>query len=341
MRFPQRLLLTMAVCLTVAVGASACGVAANDTAATVGDATISATLVNELVASDAFMSAMSSQALQDQREGVVDGPAARQVLSFLVTSEVMAQEVQRWEAKVSSADTAEAESTIEQQAPNLRGHARDVVLRFLVDRAALQARLSAIDPSSDADMRRLYDGVPSYWDQVCITAVVVPASAVADARSALADGVSLEEMESRVQGSKVAASAKQCMPRQYLPEKLRSAVATAAIGKLVGPVAGVFDSDGAVVFFRVQSVKVVSFSDAAAELRGLVQSIAQQGVSAWLNLKANDDVVIDPRYGSSVEVGQQGLTVQAPAVPIGTPDATAGNAGAGAAGAAGGAGATP
>jgi hypothetical protein len=332
------------MCLTVAVGASACGVAANDTAATVGDTTISATLVNDLVASDAFMSAMSSQALQDQREGVVDGPAARQVLSFLITSEVMSQEVQRWKAKVTDADTSEAESTIDQQAPNLRGRARDVVLRFLVDRAALQARLSEIDPSSDADMRRLYDGVPSYWDQVCITAVVVPATAVAEAHRALAGGVPLEDMESKVQGSKVAALAKQCLPRQYLPEKLRAAIAKAATGKLVGPVADVFDGDDAVVFFRVQSVKVVSFSDAATELRQLVQSIAQQGVSAWLNLKANSDVVVDPRYGSDVEVGQQGLTVLAPAVPLGTPAATGAapvSEGGSAGGSAGSAGATP
>ena len=337
MRSPRRLLLITAMCLTVSVGASACGVAANDTAATVGGTTISATLVNDLVASDAFMSAMSSQALQDQREGVVDGPAARQVLSFLITSEVMSQEVQRWKAKVTDADTSEAESTIDQQAPNLRGRARDVVLRFLVDRAALQARLGQLDPSSESDMRRLYDGVPKYWDQVCLTAVVVPATAVAEARRALADGVSLDDMESKVQGSKVAAVAKQCTPRQYLPEKLRAAVLDATTDKVVGPVADVFDGDDAVVFFRVQSVKVVSFSDAASELRQLVQSIAQQGVSVWLNLKANDAVVVDPRYGDQVEVGQQGLTVLAPAVPVGTPSATAGSAAA----SAGAAGATP
>ncbi|HMU80541.1 MAG: hypothetical protein EKK62_02940 [Acidimicrobiia bacterium] len=319
MRSPRRLLLITAIGLTAAVGLSGCGVAADDTAATVGGVTISATLVNQLATDDAFMAAMTNQALQDQRTGVVEGPAARQVLAFLVSSEVLAQEVARWDATVSEQDMAQGEATISQQAPELKGRARDSVLRYLVDRAALQARLGEIDPSSDKDMRRLYEGVPAYWDQVCMTAVVVPAGGVADARAALRKGADLAELEEAVQGSRLALTTERCVPRQYLPEALRTPVASARVGALVGPVPGVFPGDDAVVWFRVESAKVVPYSDAGDALAELVRLIAQQGVESWLNLKANALVDIDPRYGSQVEVGQQGLTVLAPATPVGTP----------------------
>ena len=317
MRATRRLPLIIAAGLAAVVAVSACGVAANDTAGTVGDVTISATLVNDLASDDAFVGAMASQALDTQREGVVDGDSARQVLSFLVTSEVLAQEVQHWGAEVTDANTADGESTIDQQAPRLQGRARDVVLRYLVDRAALQERLSSLDPSSEEDMRRLYDGAPSYWDQVCLTAVVVPADAIADARAALAGGSTLEDLEAAADGSQVVATPEQCLPRQYLPEVLRDRVAAAKAGEVEGPVAGAFPGQDAVVWFRIERTQVLAFPDAGPDLEQLVRAIAQNGVDAWLNLKANQAVEIDPRYGSEVEVGQQGLTVLAPATPLG------------------------
>lgn len=317
MRATRRLPLIIAVGLAVAVAFSGCGVAANDTAATVDGVTISASLVNDLASDDAFVGAMASQALDAPRDGVVAGDTARQVLSFLITSEVLAQEVQRWGAEVDDDGITEAESMIDEQAPRLDGRARDVVLRFLVDRAALQARLAALDPSSEDDMRRLYDGVPTYWDQVCLTAVVVPQDVIADAREAVAGGSTLEELAEEADGSQVVATPEQCLPHQYLPEVLRARVASAAAGELEGPIADVFPGQDAVVFFEVERVQVLAFGDAGDELEQLAQSIAQNGVEAWLNLKVNQAVEVDPRYGSEVEVDQQGLRVLAPATPLG------------------------
>ncbi len=322
MRAARRHLLITVIGLTAALGLASCGVAANDTAATVGDVTISATLVNQLAADDPFMSAMASQALDTQREGVVEGDSARQVLAFLISNEVLAQEVQRWGAEVDS-DHSQAEQQIDEAAPNLKGRARDVVLRYLLDRAALQARFSELDPSSESDMRKLYDGIPGYWNQVCMTAVAVPAGSIADARRDLSGGAELEDLEADVEGSTVVATPEQCIPVDSLPAVLRDRVTDGRTGVLVGPVEGVFDGDDAVVWLRVESVGVVPFEDAGPVLEQLIQSVVQQGVESWLNLKLNEGVVVDPRYGSDVSVGRQGLTVLPPATPLGAPDPAA------------------
>lgn len=322
MRAARRHLLITVLGLTAALGLASCGVAADDTAATVGGVPISASLVNELAADDPFMGALASQALETQREGVVAGDSARQVLSFLITNEVLAQEVQRWGAEVDS-DHSQAEQQIDEAAPGLKGRARDVVLRYLLDRAALQARFSELDPSSEEDMRKLYDGIPAYWDQVCMTAVAVPADSIAAARAALADGAELEDLEGAAEGSTVVATPEQCIPVQSLPEPLRDRVTDGRTGVLVGPVEDVFDGDDAVVWLRVESSGIVPFEEAGPFLEQLIQTVVQQGVESWLNLRVNQDVVVDPRYGSEVNVGQQGLTVVPPATPLGTVDPAA------------------
>jgi hypothetical protein len=317
MRRPRVLQLLTVVGLAGVLAASGCGVLADDTAATVGDTVIPASLVNQLVADDPFMAAMAQQALDEQTPGVVEGSSARQVLSFLISSEVLSQEVARWGAEVTDADTQDAEASIDEQAPDLKGRARDVVLRFLVDRAALQARLGEIDQSSDDDLRRIYDGIPSYWDQVCLTAVVVPADGVADAKAALAGGTDLADVVDEVQDASLAATADRCLPTEYLPEALRSAVAGAREGRVVGPVEDAIEGRDSVIWFRVESTQVLSFDDARDQLTDLAGSIAQQGVEAWLNIKVNQDVTIDPQYGSGASVSQNGLTVLAPETPIG------------------------
>ena len=49
-------------------------------------------------------------------------------------------------------------------------------------------------------------------------------------------------------------------------------------------------------------------------------TIATNLAAYFAQHKKNTALVdIDPRYGSQVEVGQQGLTVLAPATPVGTP----------------------
>jgi hypothetical protein len=340
MRRPRVLLLLTAVGLAgVLAAGTGCGVIADDTAATVGDTAIPASLVNDLVADDAFMAAMTQQALEESRPGVVEGSSARQVLSFLITSEALAQEVARFGAMPTGDDLeaakAQAEQRIDEQAPNLKGRARDVVLRYLVDDGALQEALADIDPSSEEDLRTLYDGIPSYWDQVCLTAIVVPGDGAAAARRAIAGGAELEAVLDEVEGSSLAATPEQCLPRKYLPEALAGPVDSARIGRVVGPVADAIDGQDSVVWFRIESESKLSFSDAREQLEQFADAIAQQGASVWLNLKVNEAVVIDPQYGSRTVAGQNGLTVLPPAAPIGAAgpagelsDVTAGAAGA-------------
>jgi len=298
---------------------SACGVAANDVAATVGSSTISATLVNELTSSSAFMGAMASQAIAPSREGVVDGSSARQVLAFLIQKEVLAQEVQRWGAEVTTADRNAAMEMLEEQAPRLRGSHRELVAEFLSDRDALQARLTSLDASADAVLRRLYDAVPSYWDRVCMDAVVVPTADIEAARRLLRRGTGIGDLPDKVKDAQVVVTREQCLPVSTLPVALRERLGSTRVGVLVGPVEGVFPDQDVVLWMRVSSTTRISFPDARDELAELATSVVQRGVDQWLTLRANELVTVDPRYGSSVLIGQQGLQVVPPPAPIGSP----------------------
>ncbi|UDY37693.1 peptidylprolyl isomerase [Dermatobacter hominis] len=340
MRRPRVLLSLTAVGLAGVLATTGCGIIADDTAATVGDTVIPASEVDALARNDAFTTALTAQAIEDQQPGVLDGASARQVLSFLITTEVQAQEVARFGVAPTGDDLeaakAQAEQRIDEQAPRLEGHARDVVLRYLVDGAALQQALADIDPSSDEDLRTLYDGVPSYWDQVCMAAIVVPADDVAAARKALAGGAELEEVVDDVEGSNLAATPDQCLPLKYLPEGLADRIGSARTGRLVGPVEGAIEGEDSVVWFEVESKPRLSFEDARDQLEQIAQAAAQSGPGVWLNIRVNEHVTIDPQYGSRTVTSQgSGLTVVPPATPIGAAapsgspdDVTAGAAGA-------------
>ena len=326
MRRPRVLLLLTAVGLAGLLASSGCGIIADDTAATVGDTVIPASEVDALARNDAFTTALTAQAIDQERAGVLDGASARQVLSFLITNEVQAQEVARLGVAPTGDDLeqakAQAEQRIDQQAPRLKGHARDVILRYLVDGAALQQALADLDPSSDEDLRKLYDGVPSYWDQVCMTAIVVPADGVEKARKALAGGTGLEDVVNDVKGSNLAATPDQCLPIKYLPQQLGDRVEDARPGRLVGPVEGVIEGEDSVVWFRVKSTPKLSFEDARDQLQQIAQAAAQSGPAVWLNIRINEHVTIDPQYGSRTIASQSGLTDVPPATPIGAPEPT-------------------
>lgn len=301
----------------VLASVTGCGVAANDVAATVGPTTISASLVNELASSSAFMGAMASQAIAPQREGVLDGSSARQVLAFLIQKEVLAQEVDRWGAEVTQADRRSAEDMIEQQAPRLKGSHRELVAEFLATRDALQARLTSLDAAADTVLRRFYDAVPTYWDRVCMDAVVVRTADVDAARRALRRGTAIGELPEKVKDAQVVVTREQCLPVATLPVALRDRLGSTRVGALVGPVPSVFPGQDVVLWLKVSSRSRLSFGDARGELSELVSSVLQRGVDQWLTLRANELVTVDPRYGSSIVIGQEGVQVVPPPVPVG------------------------
>lgn len=303
--------------VVAALAVTGCGVAADDTAATVGDTVISASLVNQLASSDKFMQAMTSQALTEQRVGVIDGGDARQVLAFLIQREVLAQEVERWGVEVTDQDRAAAAQAIEQNAPQLSASQRELVATFLADRDALGTRLAKLSASSEADLRRMYDSLGPYWDQVCLTAVAVPTDSVRAAERALDRGTKLRDLPGRVKSTQVVATDRQCLAAANLPGALRSSIHDAPAAVLVGPVSGIYPGDQAVLWYVLGSRRHVSFEAARDQLRELAGNVVQQGVAAWLTLKVNQGVTIDPRYGSEVQVDSSGLTVTAPALPLG------------------------
>jgi hypothetical protein len=325
MRRPRVLQLLTVVGLAGLLAATGCGVIADDTAATVGDTVIPASLVDELVRDDAFTTALTARAIQGQRPGVLDGTDARDVLSFLIAAEVQAQEVARFGVAPTGEDLeglkADAEEQIDQQAPRLKGKGRDVVLRYLVDGMALEDALSALESSSDEDLRLLYDGIPTYWDQVCMTAVVVPAAGVPAARRALREGAELEELLGEIERSSLAATPERCLPIAYLPDALAAAIETARPGRLVGPVEGAIEGADSVVWFRVERSGRLSFEDARDQLEEIAEAAAQNGLRVWLNIRVNEDVTIDPQYGSRLFVSNdRGIVVEPPALPLGAAD---------------------
>lgn len=311
-------LVSSLVGLAALVTTTSCGVAADDTAATVNGTVIKASLVNDLASSDPFMSAMTSQALKDQRAGVIDGDDARLVLTFLIQREVLSQEAQRWGVEATDSDRATAEKAIQQQASQLTAPQRALVAGFLSDREALTARLAKLSASNDADLRAMYDRLGQYWDQVCLTAVAVPADVEGAVERALGRGTKLADLPDRVKSVQVVLTKRECLAVSSLPGALRSKVHGAARGVAVGPVKGIYPDDKASIWFVVGSRRHTSFADARDQLKKLGESMAKQGAATWLTLKLNQGVFVNPQYGSGVDVDQQGLTIVPPAVPLGT-----------------------
>ena len=334
-------LLVAPLCAIGLMAASGCGVTADDAAATVGGATVSTATVDDMAGDAAFVGAVLQGAAPATDDGVLPGETARNTLSFEIQRTALLQEVDRWGLQVTDGDRSDARSRIDEQVPGLTKKNLDRLVEYVVATSVLEQRLGEVDADSDADLRLLYDGTPSLWDQVCLTAVQIPSTKAAEraARAALDSGTSLADLADKVDDAQLAAEPSQgCIARTQLPPAIRTDAEAAATKELRGPIVVEGAQGNVAYFYRVESTKQLSFAQARedlASLAGALQQRAQQQAAAqlWLSLILQQGVTINPRYGSDLVVGSQGqLEITPPEAPAGAfpvatmpkPDATTG-----------------
>ncbi len=316
---PLRLVVLIA---TAAVTASACGVAADSTAGTVGDRDVSIADVDALARDEVFVG-LPGQELPESR---LPGDLARTVLAFELERAALHDELSRWGLSVTDdeRDAAAASLAAEEGAgwEQLAQRSRELLADYFAAQQLLAAHFAQLDPDDDT-LRRFYDASPGLWSQTCAAVVALEPADVDLAAASLDDGIELELLPEQVEGVELVASAdEQCIDDAQVLPQLREAFADASVGEVSDPL--VIDAGmPSAFFFRVDERRVVSFDDARAQLEDIVGSLAQQGPMPWVRLMLVD-AEIDPRFGSGVVQNPDGSILidppAAPPVPVTMPD---------------------
>ena len=287
----------------------------------VGPETVSVETVDALAQDAAFMGALQGE--PGTSESTLPGLSARTALGFEISVAGLKAVADEWGVTVSDADRSSAEETVSQQVTGeLSAEARSSLIDYVAHLNALAQEFSELDPSDTEQMRALYDGIPSQWNQVCAAIVGVAEANAAELEAEARSGSSVEEMAEGVSGAQLVANPDEgCLPASAFPEELADAVEGAATGATVGPVTVESPRGSAVYFVRVDEFQHLSFDEAEDELAQLVSSLgdAQSGgpmvyVSAWLN----DRIEVNPRYGSGVDFSTGQVAVVPPEAPVTT-----------------------
>ena len=299
-----------------ALFASACGVTADTTAATVDGRSISIDDVAELAADPVFNGGTPAP-----NESTLDGDVARGALMFLIERQAWIAEAERWGLDIDDAERERFGTQIDQQMAQrgtgtLRARTRELLIDYNVAGAAVAQRFAQLDPDDDDDLRLLYESSRLQWRQVCLTVVQVPASGIDAASELLDSGGGLDDLVERIEGAEqVADPAQGCFAEVGLAPELRTDLADAPVGVTRGVVLTEGGPGGVSAFaYRLERRQDVSFADARGELAVAAAGMAQQGPEQWVQ-RATLAAQIDPRFGQQVVSSQSGFTIEPPPVP--------------------------
>lgn len=300
-RRPLPAVLSLVVCAGLLAGA--CGVAADDVAATYQDREISTDTV-DVLASDDVMAQLIGYSIGDS-EAVLDATNARTVLDFLLEGEALVAAAEELGSSVEGDEALLAQTLagLSQQGfsfgiDDLSDEAREFLARFVEAQEVVNAAGAALGEPTEEELRYVYDETADSgrWDRTCVTAV---ASIVEDAdllAEAFSEGLALADVTDVAPQAQVAIDPSvACVTEAdfaQLPPELTEEIQSAPEGVLVGPLE--LDSGGGqeiVVFFEVDSRRTVDFDAAREELEAEVgQSI--------LAVRIARESSVNPRYGS-------------------------------------------
>jgi hypothetical protein len=307
--------LLLAATAGLALFASACGVTADTTAATVAGTAIPVDDVTTLVSDPVF-----NGGAEQPNESSQDGTLARSALMFLIERQAWLSELDRWGLEISDADREQIGAQIDEQAAAggqaLDGRSRELLVEYTAAQSVLTERFSSIDPERDDDLRRLYESSELQWRQVCLTVVQVPADQIAAAEDRLDDGLAVQDLAEVITGAEVVAEPSQgCFAQVGLAPELRADLEVATVGATRGVVLTDDGSGGVAAYaYRLEERRNLSFEEARGELAAAAEGLLQQGPAQWVQLAALG-AEVNPRYGQEVVSTADGFTVQAPPRP--------------------------
>lgn len=307
--------LFLAATAGVTLFASACGVTADTTAATVAGEPIPVDDVSTLVGDPVF-----NAGAEPSTESTEDGTLARSALMFLIERQAWLAELDRWGLQISDADRQDMGSQLDEQVSSggqaLDGRSRELLIDYNVAQQLLTERFAELDPDDDEDLRRLYEGAEVQWRQVCMTVVEVPVDRIDDTEDRLDDGAGVEALPEAIEGAEIVADPAQgCFAEAGLAPELRADVERATVGVTRGVVLTADGAGGANAYvYRVEERRNLSFDQARPELAAAVETLAQQGPAQWVQL-ITLSAEVNPRYGSDVVRSTTGFTVEPPQRP--------------------------
>lgn len=308
--------LLLAASAGVALFASACGVTADTTAATIDGRSISTDDVAELSADPVFNGGTPAP-----NESTLDGGVARGALMFLIEREAWMAEAERWGLDIADGERERFGTQIDQQMAQqgtgtLRDRTRELLIDYNVAGAAVAQRFAQLDPDDDDDLRLLYESSQLQWRQVCLTVVQIPAGGIRTASELIDGGRGLDDLVERIEGAEqVADPSEGCFAEVGLAPELRSDLADAPVGVNRGVVLTRGGPGGVSAFaYRLEGRQVVGFEDARGELAEAAASLAQQGPEQFVQ-RNTLGAQIDPRFGQQVASGSNGFTIEPPPVP--------------------------
>jgi hypothetical protein len=318
-------LLVVPLCAAGLLAASGCGVAANDTAATVDGTTVSTTTVDELAGDPQFVQALRQGSVPSVNPAVLPGDDARAALTFEIQRVALLQEVERWGLKIPDQARSQVRAGIAQQFPGMSKANIAHVVDYVAAQTVLEQRLAKLDPTDKGDLRKLYDGAPALWDQTCLTAVSLPATGSAErsAQRALDGGTGLTGLAGKVKDAQLVADPAQgCVTATQLPSALRDDLKVATVREVRGPIVVTGARGATAVFYRIESTRKLTFDTAGKDLATLAQGLQQRAqqqsaAQAWISLVLQKGVTINPRYGSALVPSTSGqLEVTPPQAPV-------------------------
>lgn len=313
-----RILLSAALAGALGVVAAGCGALADTAAASLDGRTVTVESVQELLRDDAFTELVLGQRSEDERLGRIGGDQFRTVLMFQLEREAWLAEAERWgvEVDVDSARSA-LDGQLEGQGSDWREPARAAYAEYSAAQQAVSTRFAGLDPTNEADLRRLYDGGAPLWDQICVAIAYVPSELREDAADEVASGASVEDLVESIEGAELVADPEQqCVAAYQLPTELLDAVEAAPAGSTSDLIAVSTATGGENLYvFRIDERRTVSFEDARTDLEGIAASLTQQGAQPWISLVVWG-AEIDPRFGSGIALGQGQTSIIAPRSPL-------------------------
>lgn len=324
MRGTRNLAVIITLCLSiVAVG---CGVAADDTAATVGGRSVSIESVNDIARDPLF----SPGGLPDLKDYILPGDMFRSALAFEITRVAWIAEAERWGLDLESVNdqaSSQLDAQLAQSPPDseMSPSMRKMFVEYYAAQILLGQRFQTLDAKDDSDLRRLYEGVPGLWERTCAWIVSVPDGSSEKVRKAVKSGTSLKDLPDKVEGTTLAADPSQsCISDSSMPAELGAAIRALPLNKVSEELSLTSGGVTQVFVAQVESRESLSFKQARADLEGIATSLASQGAQPWVELVAAA-AKVDPRFGSGVQSGQSGPTITPPSAPVApavTPDST-------------------
>ena len=142
---------------------------ADDRAAVVDGRTVDVDTVDDLARDEAF-SQLALGGGGETTDSTIAGDGVRNALLFEIQLAGLDAAADAFDVNVDEAGRSEAAASLEQQlqGQEISRTATRRATEYLALMGALAERFAELDPSSEEDLRGVYDQLPAFWERACV-----------------------------------------------------------------------------------------------------------------------------------------------------------------------------